>query len=112
MHLKQALKKHLETKIVAAKKTLEEYENSLDALNSMNMNNATYIVFLESYWEDSGEKSITIRHEGSIERAIMLAEKSFKKTNSTSEIQAKYHVSIRIGELGYPVPEEYWNKDK
>jgi hypothetical protein len=101
------LRKHLTANL---SKRVEKATESLTVLEKINMKKATYLVNIQSSWEDEGEKSTSTEYIGTLKQTIEKAEKEFKTTNNRDDIQATYLVYIKLGSTGYPVPFQYWEK--
>jgi len=112
--LKTNLTNRIKSVIRNSEKNIRLYRNIiLPALKKTDLNNATYAVNLISLWEDQGEKPVRIKHKGTLEEAIKIAESDFKKVNNRGDVQAVYSVSLILGKRGkVPIFDEYWKMYK
>ena len=91
-------------------KQISEFKKSLEILEKTDEQNANYVVYLHSLWENEGGKSTTTKHLGTLEEAIKKAEAKFKKVNGGDDLQADYVVSICLDKNEYGIPERYWKR--
>ena len=110
MDLKDYLEEELKGSITNLKAVISQNRKSLRLLETADLDNSKYTVYLNSCWADHGEKSTTTNYEGSLEDAIKNAERRFMQVNNRSDVQANYFVKISLGKGKYEVPEKYWKK--
>lgn len=112
MGLKENLEKQLKKSIADLNGQIRPLRRSLKALESMNLDNATYFVSCDSAYE---EESRTIEYKGSLAGAMRKAKEEFKDIDVRARNRgtlAAYSVDIFIGEDVYPLSEELWEKYK
>lgn len=100
----------LDEQLAWLQKSLQQTEDAIQITKTLNVRKGHYQVNLNSLWADEGEKSTKTKYTGSLENAIKAAEKKFLKINSRSDIQATYHVQIRVGKIFMSVPKKYWEE--
>lgn len=102
-------RQYLVTLIDRSKKSIARSEDSLRELSGLDFDDAQYIINLSSLWSKEGEEDVTKNYRGKLETAIEKAEEEFKEKNNRSDIQARYEVQIKIGNVFYQMPEEFWS---
>lgn len=94
------------------KKTLKELTKRVDsfqsALSDIDFAEAEYTVNLVSAWEHEGEKSIEIKEKATLKEVIEHAEAEFMKVNKRHDVQAHFHVHMKIGGTHVRLPEKMW----
>jgi len=110
MGLKKHLQRENDSSLSMLREQTAKHKEALQLIDDLNLRKAHYIVSLHSDWESYNEKSTTTEHEGSIDKAIQRAEQEFRVINHRNDIQASYRVFIKIGNVEYSVPREYWKK--
>lgn len=108
--LERYLEKFMDGSIKDSQINIKQQRKSLRALEKIDLDNARYTVALNSLWANEGEKNLKLSRRGTLEDAIKIAEKKFKKLNNRSDVQAQYFVTLKIGDVPYWVPREYWEK--
>lgn len=108
------VKRHVTQYLDKSRKRLEdELQKVLNAecnLESFNGRNAHYRLSLHSCWSDYGEQDVTHEHEGSIKQCVEEAEQEFLRVNKRSDVQADGRLSVKLGDLYVPLPQELWEK--
>ena len=110
MRLKQYLQKSLSDSLKLLETCVAQTKEAQKVLEQLNMQNATYVVHLHSYWVHEGEIPTVTEHTGSLEHAVQKAEQEFKSVNKRSKVQASYMVEVKLGDRGFGVPEPYWKQ--
>ncbi len=113
MSLKQALRGILERERKGLENQLSHVENVLRDFDNFDTRSVCYVVRLVSLFE-RGEEPVTVRHSGSLKKAIMIAEENFRILNGGSDVrfQADYSVRVDLDGREYTVPEKFWGKYK
>jgi hypothetical protein len=108
--LKVTLRQNLTADIAALEQRLANTKAALAALDGIETKKATYVVRVNSYWADHGEKSTETRFTGTLKDAMAQAERDFMKANSRSDVQGGYYVGIALGELVVNVPDDFYKE--
>jgi hypothetical protein len=108
MELKDYLQNEIGNSLKNSETLIKQDKKALKILESLDIDNADYVIGILSCWSGDGEKNTLTNYKGSLKEAIQLAERQFKKVNKRSDIQGYFSVQMRLGEREYFLPEEYW----
>ena len=108
--VKKYVSEVLQDEINNAQEVIEE-NRTIQKTRSKKAEPDKFIVHLDSYWADYGERAIV--HEGnSLKSAIKDAEREFMRANNRSDVQARYTVYAVFEKKQIPLPNKYWGKYK
>lgn len=110
MRLKSDLRKRIEQDIRSHNISIERLRKTLDILEATNIQEATYIVHLNSCWGWDNQKSTITAYTGLLEDAIKKAESEFRDVNHGDNIKARYTVKIMLGERELYLQEKDWEQ--
>ncbi|MCA9478672.1 MAG: hypothetical protein KC535_05990 [Nanoarchaeota archaeon] len=87
---------------------IDNIDSALEIINSVDLEHADYLVSIESYWAEYGEKPFNSIYENtSYQSAMNQAEKEFMDLNRRKDVQAKsYQVKLLVGNKQLSLPKD------
>ena len=87
---------------------IDNIDSALEIINSVDLEHADYLVSIESYWAEYGEKPFNSIYENtSYQSAMNQAEKEFMDLNRRKDVQAtSYQVKLLVGNKQLSLPKD------
>ncbi|MBW2967703.1 hypothetical protein KY362_04400 [Candidatus Woesearchaeota archaeon] len=108
--LKTIIRLSLSSSADGLRRRAAELDDARRYLNLVHMQKARFYIKLRNQWEHEGGKSTKGVYEGDVERAILAAEAEFMELNNRSDVPATYSVSIKLGNVDWPIHEAHWKR--